>query len=68
MARTPNTIKTSPLTVSITPAVKDYLEQLTNSGLWGKNAAETANLLISDRIRYLLSTGEIQPKPNDISE
>lgn len=53
MARQKNTVETVQITVSVTEAVKAQLEILTESGLFGKNAADTANIFITERIRQL---------------
>ncbi len=63
MPRAKNTIKTVQITVSITEQVRAFLEELTDSGLYGKNVAETANDLISERIRALRFDGELGRKP-----
>ena len=48
------------ITVSVTKGIREYLEELTTSDLYGKNVAETANDLIKERIRELLKTGELE--------
>jgi hypothetical protein len=44
------------ITVSVTEAVKAQLEVLTESGFYGKNAADTANIFITERIRELFQS------------
>ncbi len=53
MARPKNTLKTVQITISTTEQVKDVLEALTSSGMYGKNAADTAQRLMLERIREL---------------
>ncbi|MDC0276153.1 MAG: hypothetical protein ACKVJU_09315 [Verrucomicrobiales bacterium] len=62
MARPKNTLKTVQVTISTTEQVKDVLEALTNSGMYGKNAADTAQRLMLERIRDLQQTG-MAPRP-----
>jgi len=54
MARQKNSVETVQITVSVTEQVKEQLERLTTSGLFGKNAAETANMFITERIREIV--------------
>ncbi len=51
MARQKNAIPSVQLTLSVTEQVRDHLERMTQSGMFGKNSAETANLLLIDAIR-----------------
>ena len=60
MARPKNTLETVQVTISTTPQVKQLLEQLTESGLYGKNAADTAHALLKERIRELMEKGHIE--------
>ncbi|MEM9478537.1 MAG: hypothetical protein AAGA58_02620 [Verrucomicrobiota bacterium] len=53
MARQKNTIDSVQLTVSVSEAVRDQLEEVTRTGLYGKNAAETANFFITEKLRDL---------------
>jgi hypothetical protein len=55
MARPKNTLET----VQITLQVKDSLEQLTETGFYGKNAADTAHALLKERIRELMQLGQL---------
>jgi hypothetical protein len=59
MARTKNSLETVQITLSTTTQIKCYLEQLTISGLYGKNVAETATQLIQDRVKDLLKAGDL---------
>jgi hypothetical protein len=38
--------------------VKDLLEELSRTGFYGKNAAETAHLLLTEKIRDLQAIGQ----------
>lgn len=64
MPRTPNKVKTVTITVSTTPPVYDYLENLVATGLFGKNPAEAAERLITKGIEQHLNGGTlIQQRP-----
>ncbi|MDF1751835.1 MAG: hypothetical protein P1U89_03570 [Verrucomicrobiales bacterium] len=77
MARPKNSAETTQLTLSTTPQVKQLLEELSTSGYYGKNAAETAAILLTEKIRELQAKGqapapryrvtEIRPDDNDQS-
>jgi hypothetical protein len=56
MARQKNSVETVQITISVTEKVRDQLEVLTSTGYYGKNAAETANSLIAERIRQLVES------------
>ncbi|NNE92631.1 MAG: hypothetical protein HKN23_13370 [Verrucomicrobiales bacterium] len=62
MARPKNTLKTVQITVSTTEQVKDVLDVLTNTGMYGKNVAETAQRLLLEKIRDLAKDG-LAPMP-----
>ncbi|MDG2123858.1 MAG: hypothetical protein P8J87_09190, partial [Verrucomicrobiales bacterium] len=49
------------ITISTTKIVRAYLEQLTAEGLNGKNVAETANVLITERIKELVRCKDLPP-------
>ncbi len=61
MPRAKNLVDAVQITVSITPTVRDYLQELTVKGLHGKNVAETANDLLGEKIREMIKTGELKP-------
>ncbi len=54
MARQKNSVESVQITVSVTEQVRDQLERLTASGLFGKNVADTANIFLSERIRDIV--------------
>lgn len=58
MARPKNTTETVQITISTTQQVKDLLEELSRSGFYGKNAAETAHILLKEKIRDLQVNGQ----------
>lgn len=58
MARPKNAAETIQLTLSTTPQVKQLLEELSCSGYYGKNAAETAVILLTEKIRDLQANGQ----------
>jgi len=57
MARPKNTTETVQITLSTTPQVKALLEELSKSGFYGKNAADTAHALLKEKIRDLQRDG-----------
>ncbi|MEX2580025.1 MAG: hypothetical protein WD342_13280 [Verrucomicrobiales bacterium] len=62
MARPKNTTETVQITLSTTPQVKELLEHLSKSGFFGKNAADTAHVLLKEKIRDLQRDG-MAPQP-----
>ncbi|MCG8601121.1 MAG: hypothetical protein MI807_13340 [Verrucomicrobiales bacterium] len=63
MARPKNTTETVQITLSATPQVKELLEELAKTGFYGKNAADTAMMLLKEKIRDLQRDGQA-PAPN----
>jgi len=59
MARAKNTVETVQITISTTQRVRELLELLTEEGLYGRNVAETASLLIAEKMREMRRGGEI---------
>lgn len=57
MARSRNSADTVLVTVSTTPLIKALLEELVRSGFYGKNGAEAADRLLSEKLRELLEEG-----------
>lgn len=64
MARKRNLIETHKLTISTTSLVVEYLGDLTRSGLWGKNAPETVERLVTDQLRRLIHDGDLKKRNN----
>lgn len=54
MARPKNTTKTVTVAISTTPAVRSLLESVVEYGTYGKNVAEAADRLLSERLNELL--------------
>jgi hypothetical protein len=67
MPRQKNAISSVQLTVSVTERVREHLDRMTETGMFGKNAAETANLLLIDSIREYIEKGStfLDSKPED---
>jgi hypothetical protein len=59
MAKSKNPIETVRLTLATTPGVVAYLERLSQTHLYGKNAAETAEQIVRHEIARLLKSGEL---------
>jgi len=62
MSRQKNDLSTVPLRISTTQQVRNLLEKLVSTGLFGKNAPEAADRLLSEKLRELSSKGVL---PND---
>jgi hypothetical protein len=54
MPRKPNSAPTAKITISTTPQIYGYLQQLVRTGLYGKNPAEAAERLVSEGIGRLV--------------
>lgn len=61
MPRKRNDLETVPITLSTTPQVVGYLKQLLKSGLYGKNAADAAERLLTRALEEMLRSGRIRP-------
>lgn len=59
MARAQNAIPSVQITVSTTPAIRDYLSALVTTGLYGKNPADAAERLLAKGIEQAISAGTI---------
>lgn len=59
MPRRSNTIETVQVTISTSAQVRDLLETLARTGLYGRNPAEAASQLIQDRLRTMITSGEL---------
>lgn len=68
MPRPKNSAETVQLTLSATPQVKQLLEELSASGYYGKNAADTAMLLLTEKIRELQAKGQAPSPRYQITE
>ena len=55
MARPKNTVESQPLRLAVSPAIREALEKLAATGLFGSNPNEVALRLISDGIADLAS-------------
>jgi hypothetical protein len=53
VARQKNSVDTVQITLSVTPAIRDFLDQLSQSGFYGKNTAETAADLLKLKLREI---------------
>jgi hypothetical protein len=53
MAREKNKIDTIQITLSVTEPIRVMLENLSVSGFYGKNAADTAGILLREKLREL---------------
>ena len=54
MAKRQNLIPTVNITIAATPQIEKYLEQLVQTGIYGKNTAEAAVRLIERGIEQLV--------------
>ena len=60
MARRSNTSQTVQVTISTTPAIHAVLEKLAEGGLYGKNPADVALGLLTNRILKAMETNEFE--------
>jgi len=60
VARPHNTQESVEIRISTTDAIREYLQQLVDTGLWGKNVTEAAERILSTRLRELLRDNELQ--------
>jgi hypothetical protein len=61
MPKRPNRLPTAPpVRLSVSPKVLSYLEQLVDSGLYGKNTTEAIQHILLDALRRLKRDGEIK--------
>ena len=60
MARPPNNIGTTTITISTTPRIKRCLEVLVNTGYYGKNPSEAAERLLARGLEALEDKGKIK--------
>lgn len=60
MARPKNTIEAVQVTVSIPMGLHVYMEQLLNSGLYGRTVSEAMYLIVNQKVHDLLATGRLK--------
>lgn len=53
MAREKNKVESIQITLSVTEPIRAMLENLSISGFYGKNAADTAGILLREKLREL---------------
>lgn len=66
MGRTRNPTRTVTFTISTTPTVRAYLEAIVERGLYGKNVAEAAERLISEKLREFEGTSDYATMFSDV--
>ena len=59
MGRTPNKLDTIEVTIRTTPPVAAYLDELVQTGLYGKSRSEAAERLVTREIEALISEGTL---------
>lgn len=60
MPRDANKIGTVTITISTTPPVKQHLEALVATGLYGKNAAEAAERIVARGLEQLIAERRLE--------
>jgi hypothetical protein len=55
-----NRLGTETVTASLTPGIFVFLEQLTDTHYFGRNANETASKILSDEVKRLSLSGELE--------
>lgn len=68
MARRSNTIQSVQITVSTTARIRDLLEVLAESGMYGKNPAEVATTLLQQSVRDLVAGGDFKALMRETDE
>jgi hypothetical protein len=61
MAKLSNPVPTVQFTISTTPQVGAYLDQLLATGFYGKNRADAAEKVITSTLKQMLRDGELSP-------
>jgi hypothetical protein len=64
MPKARNILDTEQFTVSTTPQITAYLDQLVLTGFYGKNYAEAAERLIADVLRGFVEAGKLRKLPD----
>lgn len=59
MAREKNPIDTIQITLSVTGPIRDMLDHLSKGGFFGKNPADTAGMLLREKLRDLYAQGRV---------
>lgn len=59
-----NLLETKPIRVSTTQAVKGWLEDLVQTGLYGKTVPEAAERLLTSSIQRLITEGVLEKRPS----
>ena len=62
MPRKPNQLKSVPITISTTEAIKAYLDALVATGFYGKSYTEAAERLLAQSLRALVKEGELKKR------
>ena len=60
MARQRNRIGTEKIKLSTTPQVQDYLEQLLQTGLYGKTPTEAAEQVLTRALDNMVAAGRLK--------
>ena len=63
MARTSNPVSTISITLSLPERTGWYLDRLLEMGLYGKNRAEAAEIVIFDHCKALIGQGRLAEPP-----
>jgi hypothetical protein len=59
MARPENTQESVEIRMTTTPLVKRYLQQLVDTGTWGKNVTEAAERVVGRALDDMLERGKL---------
>lgn len=62
MARPVNTVESLSMTITVTPQVKQYLEDLVVKGTHGQSPAEIVRAMINTEIRKLITSNELKER------
>jgi hypothetical protein len=60
MARPSNIQESVVIRITTTPVVKRYLQQLVDTGTWGKNVADAAERVVSMSLSDMVDNGKLR--------
>lgn len=62
MARPANTVESVSMTITVTPQIKAYLEDLVFKGTYGQSPAEVVRTVLGERIREYIKDGALKER------
>ena len=62
MARPVNTVETLSMTITVTPQVKQYLEELVLKGTYGQSPAEIVRTMVNNNVQAIIDRGGLKER------